>query len=228
HEQPLPFRILISSRPEPHIHEVFQSVLKEIHHPLNINQSFEDVQTYLVDEFRRIHREHRETMATVSEPWPALNIIEKLADNSSGYFVYASTVIRFIDDRDFRPTKRLDVIIGIEKADSDAPFAALDQLYIQILLAIPASSQQQLLEILAVLTAKFNLSVFHIEQLLELQTGDTCLILRRLQSVLDVPQDPGQRITVHHASFLDFLDDPKRSGVFHICQLQRTNLAHHI
>ncbi|KAJ6504074.1 hypothetical protein C8R47DRAFT_176686 [Mycena vitilis] len=227
-KQPLPFRILIASRPEPHIQELFQGLLNEVHRPLNINQSFEDVHIYLVDEFRRIHQSHRETMGMVAKPWPSYNIIEKLTDKSSGYFIYASTVIRFVDDRDFRPTERLDVIMGIHMVESETPFAALDQLYIQILSAVPISRHHQLLEVLAVIAAKFNLSSLHIEQLLGLQPGDSRFILRHMHSVLHVPHNTGERIIVHHVSFLDFLDDPTRSGAFHIGQLQRTNLACHI
>ncbi|KAJ6504083.1 hypothetical protein C8R47DRAFT_1210176 [Mycena vitilis] len=133
----LPFRFMIASRPEPHIQGIFQSALSKIHCPLNINQSFEAVQTYLVNEFRRIHQDHWQTMATVDEPWPSYNLIKELADKSSGYFIYAATVVRFIDDRDFRPTERLDMIMGIRTAaQSEAPFAALDELYIQILSAV--------------------------------------------------------------------------------------------
>ncbi|KAJ7678025.1 hypothetical protein DFH06DRAFT_1465829 [Mycena polygramma] len=227
-DQLLPFQLLIASRPEPHIQELFTGVLKDISRLLNIQQSFLDVHIYLKDELARVQREHWETMAMVPEPWPAPNILEKLTDKSSGYFVYAATVIRFIDDRDFRPTDRLNMIIGVQTVESEAPFAALDELYIQILSAVPVSRHPQLLEILAVIAAKFNLSGLHIEQLLEFQPGDARLILRHLHSVLDIPRDAGKRISVHHASFLDFLDDPTRSGVFHIGELQRTNLAHHI
>ncbi|KAJ7678029.1 hypothetical protein DFH06DRAFT_975449 [Mycena polygramma] len=229
HNQQLPFPLFVASRPEPHIHEIFSSgTLKDISRLLNIQQSFLDVHIYLEDELARVHREHWETMAMVPEPWPSHSILEKLTDKSSGYFVYAATVVRFIDDRDFRPTERLDMIMGIQTTESETPFAALDELYIQILSAVPASKHPRLLEILAVIAAKFNLSALHIEQLLEFQPGDARLILRHLHSVLDIPRDAGKRISVHHASFLDFLDDPTRSGVFHIGELQRTNLAHHI
>ncbi|KAJ7678082.1 hypothetical protein DFH06DRAFT_565811 [Mycena polygramma] len=227
-EHPLPFQLFIASRPEPHIHEIFsRGALKDISRPLNIQQSFLDVHTYLKDQLARVQREHCETMAMVPGPWPSASIIEKLTDNSSGYFVYAATVVRFIDDRDFRPTERLDVIMGIRGVASEAPFAALDDLYIQILSSVPASKHSQLLEILTVIAAKFNLSGLHIEQLLELQPGDVGLILRQLHSILNV-QHAHMRITVHHASFLDFLDDSTRSGAFHIGDFQRMNLASHI
>ncbi|KAJ7818100.1 hypothetical protein B0H14DRAFT_3740695 [Mycena olivaceomarginata] len=62
-------------------------------------------------EFTRIHREHKET------------IVRK----SSGYFIYATTIIKSIDDKDFRPTERLEVIMGMKGPDFGVPFAALDQ-----------------------------------------------------------------------------------------------------
>ncbi|KAJ7830687.1 hypothetical protein B0H13DRAFT_1529008, partial [Mycena leptocephala] len=101
---------LIVSRPEPHIREIFIGSLNKLHCPLNVNQAFEDVRKYLVDEFARIHREHRATMATVSYPWPSSEIIEDLIHKSSGYFIYASTIIKFIDNKNFRPKERLAVI----------------------------------------------------------------------------------------------------------------------
>ncbi|KAJ7839877.1 hypothetical protein B0H13DRAFT_1649978 [Mycena leptocephala] len=222
-----PFRFLIASRPEPHIHKIFANTLKDNLLSININQSFEDVEKYLLDEFARIRRDHGETMSTVPKPWPSPHVVEDLVQTSSGYFVYAATVVKFIDDPNFRPTERLDMITGLKPA-LDAPFAALDQLYIQILEAVPLSSRPQLLGILTVIVAKFNLSLLHIEQLLELNPGDVRLILRHLHSVLLVPVDNNSRIIVHHASFLDFLGDAMRSGSFYIDNVQEANVARHI
>ncbi|KAJ7899396.1 hypothetical protein B0H13DRAFT_1482793, partial [Mycena leptocephala] len=97
HDSSLPLRFLIASRPEPHIHEIFTNSLNKLHCPLNVNQSFEDVRKYLLNEFARIHKEHCATMAMVSHPWPSVEIINNLVHKSSGYFIYASTVIKFID-----------------------------------------------------------------------------------------------------------------------------------
>ncbi|KAJ6598310.1 hypothetical protein DFH09DRAFT_903600, partial [Mycena vulgaris] len=49
----------------------------------------------------------------------------------------SSTVIKFIDDKNFRPTERLDIIMGIAESDFGSPFSALDQLYTEILTAVP-------------------------------------------------------------------------------------------
>ncbi|KAF7330605.1 NACHT domain-containing protein [Mycena sanguinolenta] len=239
---PLPLRFFVASRPEPHIREVFPNAFHGVYSAMNINQSFDDVRKYLLDEFARIHREHHETMAAIPFPWPAPQVVDGLVSKSSGYFIYVSTVIKFIDDKDFRPTERLKAIMGTNEADDDSPFAALDLLYTQILSQIPA--RQQLLRILTVLTAKLDLSIGHIEQLLGLEPGDVRLILRGMQSLVGAadpfpddivlrnplgnPDDwsSGSRIYVHHASFYDFLQDPRRAGIFHTdCDSCKTDLS---
>jgi hypothetical protein len=101
-----------------------------------VGQSFEDVRKYLEDEFSRIHREHHETMAGVWSPWPSPEVIKYLVEKSSGYFIYAATVIKFVDDRNFRPTEQLAVLQ--DTSHSESPFNDLDQLYMQILSTVPA------------------------------------------------------------------------------------------
>ncbi|KAJ7810074.1 hypothetical protein B0H14DRAFT_2524431 [Mycena olivaceomarginata] len=155
---PLPVYLLIASRPEPHISETFQETsLKGQHRRVNVDQSFEDVRKYLRDEFTRIHTNHRQTMANISSPWPSSSVMDELVEKSSGYFVYASTVIKFVDDKNYRPSDRLDVVTGLAEPDSRSPFAALDQLYSQILSR--ASAHPQLLHILAVIATKFFLAL---------------------------------------------------------------------
>ncbi|KAJ7262582.1 NACHT domain-containing protein [Mycena rebaudengoi] len=217
-----PVQFLIASRPESHLREVFQgSLFHEIHNSFNVDQSFEDVRTYLEDEFARIHREHHETMAGVSSPWPSPDVVKYLVDKSSGYFIYATTVIKFVDDRNFRPTEQLEALQ--DTSNSESPFSALDQLYTQILSTVP--SRHRLLPILQALEFfEFQLAPGGIEQLLELKPGDVQLILRGLHSVLDIP-DPKhdyywKQILVHHASFRDFLNNQSRSGEFYVGGLQ--------
>ncbi|KAF7369733.1 NACHT domain-containing protein [Mycena venus] len=227
----LPILFFIASRPESYIHETFAAaLLNRVHRPLNIDQSFNDVRKYLLDEFGRIHREHR-TMAAVPYPWPRSEIVEELIKKSSGYFVYVSTVIKFMDDKQFRPVDRLDIILGIKNNISVAPFDTLDQLYHQILCGVPMEFRSQLMEILAVISANFNLNVSAVEQLLELETGDGWLILRGLHSVIKMPDDEEtfSKLEAYHASFLDFLNNPLRSAEFCVLSSQcRTNLTHHI
>ncbi|KAJ7290493.1 hypothetical protein C8J57DRAFT_1114493 [Mycena rebaudengoi] len=221
HEHSLPLRFLIASRPEPHIWEMFNgSSFKGLHHSFSVEQSFADVEKYFRDEFTRIHREHHKTMADVPRPWPSDDVIARHVRKSSGYFIYAKTVINFVDDRNFRPTERLEHLW--EFSPSESPFGALDQLYMQVLSTAPARSR--LLPILrAMAFFRFKICPSGIEELLELNPGDVHLALRGFHSVLVIhkPEDnPWEHISVHHASFEDFLNDPKRAGEFYVGGLQ--------
>ncbi|KAF7349120.1 putative nwd2 protein [Mycena venus] len=108
-QHPKAFRFIIASRSEAHIREIFDNTsFNGILHSVNVEQSFEDIRRYFQDEFARIHHEHQHTMADVPIPWPSWNVLEGLVQKSSGYFIYASTVIKFIDDQFSRPTERLE------------------------------------------------------------------------------------------------------------------------
>ncbi|KAJ7190573.1 hypothetical protein GGX14DRAFT_382083 [Mycena pura] len=164
-------------------------------------------------------------MATVPFPWPSPQIIDALVSKSSGYFIYASTVIKFIDDKNFRPSNRLEIIVGIKEPDFGSPFAGLDQLYTQILYQIHDRPR-----LFRILTAQFRLrlsSVTHIEQFLEMEPGDVGLVLRALHSVIDLHDC--QWIGFHHASFPDYLQDFTRAGEFYVGTDQHlTDLCRHI
>ncbi|KAJ7748233.1 hypothetical protein B0H14DRAFT_2185817, partial [Mycena olivaceomarginata] len=91
-------RILLSSRPEPHIREMFQDKsLRRLFDSTNIEQSFNDIRGYLRYEFACIHRKHSTTMRNIPTPWPSSQVLEMLVKKSSGYFIYAATVIKFVD-----------------------------------------------------------------------------------------------------------------------------------
>ncbi|KAF7372805.1 NACHT domain-containing protein [Mycena sanguinolenta] len=218
---PIPLRFIIASRPEPHIREAFNSSFYSgRYRSFNVEQSFEDVRKYLSDEFSRIHGEHF-TMASIPSPWPLPYVLQKLVRNSSGHFIYAATIIKFIDDKNYRPTQRLEMVLGNNSQGS--PFGALDQLYMDILSSAPR--QSELVPILCAI-ANFDLTVAQIDQLFEFAEGETGLLLRGLHSVLQLPSEDNDFISTHHASFLDFLDDQSRSCNFYAGSLEhRMHLA---
>jgi hypothetical protein len=217
------FRFLIASRLEAHVRDLLEeSPFSGILNSVNIEQSFNDVRTYFRNEFARIHRQHRHTMENTPTLWPAPEILEALIHKSSGYFAYASTVIRFIDDKDSRPTERLAAIQNLTSTDSDSPFAVLDELYTQILSGVPTRFRSTLCDILQCVVFKRGLRPVEIEQLLELQPGDCGLILRRLHSVVKIGSS---HISAHHASFWDFLQDQRRSSIFHLGLETHRNVA---
>ncbi|KAJ7827287.1 hypothetical protein B0H13DRAFT_1468728, partial [Mycena leptocephala] len=110
----LPLRILTASRPKAHIQNTFaplwlQGICRRFGLDASI-QKFQDVRTFLCYEFRRMRAEH-ETMADVLEAWPSNTVLDNLVQKSSGQFIYASTIIKFVEDEYTRPTERLDVLL---------------------------------------------------------------------------------------------------------------------
>lgn len=140
-------------------------------------------------------------MARVPTPWSAIHILDSLVARSSGYFIYASTVIKFVDDPDYRPTERLVIVQGLQTESSDNPFYALDQLYAQILSGVPAC-RRMLQILLATITCSLTLN--GVEDLFELEPGDTYAASRRLHSLLDISRS-SRILKLHHASLRDFL-----------------------
>ncbi|KAK7024707.1 hypothetical protein R3P38DRAFT_1050049 [Favolaschia claudopus] len=232
--QPL-LRVLIVSRPEAHIKELFCEPPLQLFEQLNVLGSMEDVRVYLVDEFKRICKTHS-IMATTSSAWPEDQLIQHIVAKSSGHFIYAATVIRFVEDKDFDPVERLAIVTQLQSHDDDlSPFADLDQLYLQILNMAPHRSR--LSRILSVVAAGFTdrLNVDNIGELLGLKPPEILLTLRRLHSLINIgdrllkPDDPSSStekvISIYHASFLDFLHDSGRSKSFCFTDSDRQNLA---
>ncbi|KAF7348929.1 putative nwd2 protein [Mycena venus] len=156
-------------------------------------------------------------MKNIPTPWPSPQTLKILIERSSGYFVYAATVIKFVDDKYFWPYQQLDIIIQSLPLDLESPFAALDQLYIQILKGVPTRHLCVLSDILsAVAHFQSHFTLGDLEELLGLEPGNAELILRPLHSVLQIPEAMWAQIEVHHASFLDFLKDETRSSCFYV------------
>ncbi|KAF7372844.1 NACHT domain-containing protein [Mycena sanguinolenta] len=182
YEHPISLRFIVASRPEAHICEVFDLPLYLDIRRFNVEQSFEDVRKYLRDEFARIHREHR-IMASVPSPWPRPDILQKLVQKSSGHFIYATTIIKFIDDKTYRPTQRLVIVQDENSAGSSSAFDALDRLYLSILGS--ASRQAEVNPILCAIV-NFDLTLDKVEQLFELEDGEAKLLLRWLAFLAEV------------------------------------------
>jgi hypothetical protein len=159
-------------------------------------------------------------MKNIPTPWPAPEILKKLVYDSSGYFVYAATVIKFVDNEYSWPSKQLDIVVqNLIPLDSESPFATLDQLYMQILSRVPLRYRPTLCDILCIIIHYPGyLTARDIDVLLGLELDTVELIIRPLHSVLEVPalsqeQEP---LAVHHASFCDFLKDETRSSSFNV------------
>ena len=162
-------------------------------------------------------------MEFVPRPWPSESVIDELANKSEGYFIYASTIIRFVDEEDFSPDERLDQILNISNStvppSESAPFAELDKLYLQILSSCRKSNLPMLKRILGFVVNHGRVDISVIEALLRIRPGQVKLKLRGLRSLIlfeDGIYSGDVSIRVNHASFGDFLVDQERSKDYHV------------
>jgi len=214
----LPLLFLIASRPEQHISFAFSTgILPSMATRLALDDSYlpdKDIELFLADKFQEIKSTHPRR-AYIPPHWPLPEIISQLIVKSSGQFIYASTVIRYITSIRHKPTDRLDIALGIRPPQRDLPFSELDALYTQILGGV--DDIERVLEILGcVFFFRYIPHTMAIDAFLSLQPGDVELYLSDLSSLVTINQGPYPGIRVLHASFTDFLVDPTRSKTFWI------------
>ncbi|KIL58956.1 hypothetical protein M378DRAFT_285071 [Amanita muscaria Koide BX008] len=208
-----PLRFLIVSRPELHIEQTigrFQTHIFTID-LADLDDANRDIEKYLVDEFSRIASEQG-----LDPAWPGPKIIRDIVYKSSGNFIFASLVIRFVSDPYCFAQTQLEIVLNMKPPKTMSPFAILDQLFLEILTRVP--DQEFLKRYLALLVARISVSSgygdLHQDDavLMHVSKQELHANLRRMRSLLRF--DPV--IDVHHKSFLDFLYDSSRSGQYHI------------
>ncbi|KAJ7693038.1 hypothetical protein B0H17DRAFT_1060623 [Mycena rosella] len=211
----LPARFVVASRPEPHLREVLEAAENfDICRHLELRpdiSAYADIRRYLCDEFSRIREAHTSRGTLLKEDWPGEAAIAHLVKKSSGTFIYASTVLRYVDDEYSHPVERLEAVLRLDP-QSTAP---LDDLYSQILSSFP--NRALLRRVLhAVIRMSVDLDPEEIDVALQLRGGSSRLALRGLHSLLSVPRVRGigfrRPVALLHASLGDFLVDRARSS----------------
>jgi energy-coupling factor transporter ATP-binding protein EcfA2 len=215
-------KFFVTSRPETHIREGFR--LKELK-LVTKTMILHEVPTLSVDNdimvFLRTRLTSTDAFANRSDvnlpqPWPTDDQLTALMKKSGGLFIFASTVIKLILDKDGNPCKTLDSILSQYDGFADEGTSGLDELYSQVLgrafSAKPdklSSARRAILGLLVV--ASDPLSATAVADILQLEyTNGVKTCLRSLHSLLIVPDKPSEPIRFHHKSFPDFLMDPAR------------------
>src|SRR6202041_2991188 len=115
----------------------------------------DDIRQFFSDKFEDIRCSHR-LRSTIPNPWPTKESLNKLVKKSSGQFIFAATVVKFVESNRHRPAIRLNVILGISSPGTMNPFAELDALYRQILSSV--DDIQLTLHVLSLYTAAPDLA----------------------------------------------------------------------
>jgi len=235
HEYHLPFLILVASRPESHLtHSFTTGSLPEFHTTLALDDTYkpdDDIRRFLTDKFKDTHR-----MSGYLDPsWPSVDVLETLVEKSSGQFIYASTVVKYVSSIRHQPADRLNVVLGIRppRHAREMPFGELDALYMHIFTAVEDietvllilgfhlltgvhSSREMSLREIRNLLLGFHptMEIRDLEHFFLLNRGDIEMVLGDLSSLVVISGFKGIRLL--HASLGDFLRDPARSKEFYI------------
>ncbi|KAK7027548.1 hypothetical protein VNI00_015182 [Paramarasmius palmivorus] len=136
--------ILICSRPEQAIQEMLNDLgVHRLKLEDNCN-SEEDIEKYLHAEFDRIRNCDRCKSVDFPTPWPSPSQIHDVLWHTSGQFIYATTIISFIDGSS-NPCEQLEKVVGQwRNEDAGLPSAPLDALYHRNLSPYPQGKQKQL------------------------------------------------------------------------------------
>ncbi|KAG8936544.1 hypothetical protein FRC00_008478 [Tulasnella sp. 408] len=196
-----PLRILITSRPEFHIRRKFQSLsLRAISQPYilhDIEKSVvkDDIELFLRQRLNQIAEDH-----DVRTPWPSEAVLKKLVDRAGILFIYASTVVKFVQDcGPWGPETSLGLLLEDDASKGASEYHDIDVLYVQVLRnALSANkkyykSEDKMREAFstvlgAIVLLRDPLSSASLERLLSLDNGTTRIYLsvQRARSVYSI------------------------------------------
>ncbi|KAF5309488.1 hypothetical protein D9619_012439 [Psilocybe cf. subviscida] len=229
-EYPCLFRLLVASRDESQIQVAFNDIYSPLL-PLYLNNKYlpkNDIRSFVNDEFKRLRKTHP-LAYTLDAIWPSVEDIEGIVWKSSGQFIYAATIMRFIFNSSASPALSLARVQGAAQisANSKSPFSHLDTIYAYILSQV--DDQQALKDILH---AQLLLKAFLPSSgkfccanppkpvdILEAYNHEYTEVIVRscLAELTSIAQYTEYReLLFHHASFPDYLLDQSRSGEYFV------------
>jgi hypothetical protein len=219
-KQLLSAKFFITGRPEPRIRTGFRLPLLEPLtqifrlHEVKLSTVDEDIRLYLQEKLTAVSK--RRSDLDLSDPWPCDEDLTALTKKASGLFIFASTLVRFIESEHHEPNERLQLIIAQSDSTVNEGRAGIDSLYTQILTHAFLDVDEHLVftnlrRVLGAVVVAFNpLSRVQIAGILGVNPSLITRSLRHLHSVLLVPNEDSKEIRVFHKSFPDFLQDPDR------------------
>lgn len=220
---PLPVRWLICSRPEPHLRRDVLSLFetrcewKEV--SLDSEESHRDIEFFIREGLKKIAKKKS---IPETDDWPTNDNVTKIVRNASGLFIYASTIVKYVDTK--TPRKHLVIVMefiedapvvpGTNRAN---PLKALDTLYSQILNRVEKEALPTTLQLLGACILLPQLPALQLANLMNLDQESFDEALDRLHSVVNIPipsKAATEYLRLFHTSFREFLRDPSRSTIF--------------
>ena len=217
-------KFFITGRPEPRIRSGFRLELLRPHtdvlklHEVKPSSVDNDIRLFLKTRFMEIAKNRSD--CSLAEDWPGPQNIDILCKKAAGFFIYASTVVKFVSSPHYPPDERLDLIASLPHDTSHEGKSGIDLLYTQVLEQAfrdveshdhkPYSHFRSVVG--TVLLIFRPLSINTLSDFLQ-TCGTPSRIsssLRIIHSVLLVPDSTEDPVRVFHKSFPDFLTDSGR------------------
>ena len=130
-------KFFITGRPEPRIRSGFRlrsllpitEVLKL--HEVKPEVVDRDIKLFFQTQLFNLAKNRSD--CDMTEEWPSLSDIEVLCKKAAGFFIYASTVIKFVASGHNPPPERLTLITSLPRTTIGEGKYGIDQLYIKVL-----------------------------------------------------------------------------------------------
>ncbi|KIM73999.1 hypothetical protein PILCRDRAFT_39996, partial [Piloderma croceum F 1598] len=212
-------RFFITGRPEDHIRSGFKlSSLRTKVSPLHdVNSATvdSDIKSFVAFRLDEIATRRRQS---ISGQWPSDRDIAVILKKTSGLFIIASVILRFIDSSVASPQKLLKLIVDPPESTIYEGRSGINVVYHQILSAIFEHANdndavffdQLHLVVGSIVLALEPLPRASLAEILEMTPQDIWTILTHLHSVLIVPESESEPIRILHKSFADFITDKER------------------
>lgn len=209
-------KVLLTSRPELHIRQEFQ--LNHQHEDLVLDKRPKeeiehDIQLYLEHSLSKISKDN-----LLPTDWPGTDVMKKLTGMSVPLFIFAATLCRFVGDGIRSPEDRLDTIMrqGVVSGQMESIYQpVLEQLLNPKDKNESKDLAAEFCEIVGVIVLLTTpLSARAIGKLLDRRETKISFLLKKLHSVLRVPEDINSPVRILHLSFREFLLDTK--SAFHV------------
>ncbi|PPR07666.1 hypothetical protein CVT26_001596 [Gymnopilus dilepis] len=228
HHRCIPLKFLIASRPEHGLTHAFnRRYLSEISTRLALDDTYmpwDDIQVFLRGTFAGI-KENHPFRTRIPTDWPADEEINYLVHKSSGQFIYAATVARFVESIRHSPVSRLEIVRGVRTGGTgqQMPFGELDALYHHIFSSV--ENPRAVLRLFSAVILWGLSMIDKIELLLGLSPGEAELLLCDISSLAYLQSssvasrhmsETCKYVRFYHASLGDFLLDQSRSKKFYI------------
>ncbi|PPR01639.1 hypothetical protein CVT24_001618 [Panaeolus cyanescens] len=238
------FSVFLSSRPDLAIRSWFGSLdheagpLADIVPLLDHCNSDDDIRLYVLDEMSTICKTHP-LKSQLPPSWPSHDDVDTIVKRASGQFIYATTVMKYINDPRQHPYRRLEHIVHNTVPETDHPYTTLDALYLSILRNTLHPKHVHLLLCFCIVSTSYigavdtDTFLDFLEALFALPCPVLTLVTDLQSIMVDMDSYPdalypdrsmGRRKsadtpipdTFHHASLLEFLLDRRRSLEFHV------------